>query len=233
MLPWGAFPSLPVPRNLGDCSSHMQIPETRVRLQRSTERDVRVRGCGLQDAAALARLHTENLSDRFGTQLIEIYYRALMQTGRSFCVCAEANGSMVGYIGVVSSRKQILKVLVSRYLLAVLKCTLRHPRLLVKMLWKCKWPFRFPFLKPHSPDFGCEYRPVVISTNYRNLGIAHLLMAAAEGILMKTGITQAFLSVHPTNTAALRAYEKFGFLSAGREVRPAIPMLKRFGGNTG
>lgn len=177
----------------------------------SIESSVRVRQCQADDASALARLHVENLSGRLGIRLMETYYRACVRSEQNFFICAEVNGAMVGFMGLISNRMQILKALLRSYGFTVLASIFARPFLLVEFfrhVWNwLEIPSRSQ--KMHLPRW--EYRPVIVSKEYRGRGVAQLLFAAAEEMLDERGVTRVLVQVAKTNVAALRAYEKAGF----------------------
>jgi SAM-dependent methyltransferase/ribosomal protein S18 acetylase RimI-like enzyme len=191
----------------------------------STESTVRVRQCQTGDASVLARLHAENLSGRFDIPLMEAYYRACVQSERNFCICAEVNGATVGFVGLISDRMQILKSLLRRYGFTVFASIFGRPFLLVaffRHLWSwLKIPIRSREM--HLPRW--EYRPVIVSKEYRGRGVTQLLFAAAEEMLDERGVKRVLVQVVKTNVAALRAYEKAGFCP-GAERSAVIFMVK-------
>ena len=176
-----------------------------------TEKSVRVRECEKGDAPALAALHIDNLSPRLGLALTEAYYKACLESGHHLFICAEDNGSIVGFVGMVCDRAKNIKLLLSGQALPALAYSILRPSLLaeyVRHLWR--WlRIRGLSRKVNLPRW--EYRPVVVAPPYRNRGVAKLLLASADGVLDCKGVTQVFLQVAKTNVFALRAYEKSGF----------------------
>ncbi len=137
------------------------------------ELDVKVRACSPPDASTLARLHCENVSDRLGIPLLEVYYRACLTTSRHFCLCAEADGQVVGYIGVLSGRIRLMKLVLRREWAGVLACLFNRPLLLVELVrhgwsWlRLRWPSTASICLPQW-----EYRPLVVTRKYRGRRIA-------------------------------------------------------------
>lgn len=195
----------------------------------STESSVRVRQCQADDASALARLHVENLSGRLSIPLMEAYYRACMRSGQNFCICAEVNGATVGFVGLISDRMQILKSLLRRYGFTVFASIFARPFLLVaffRHLWS--W-LKIPIRSQEMRLPRWEYRPVIVSKEYRGRGVAQLLFAAAEEMLEERGVNRVLVQVAKTNVAALRAYEKAGFCPAA-ERSSMVFMVKNLTG---
>lgn len=172
---------------------------------------LRIRECKTGDALALAAMHVENLSGRFGLTLMEAYYRACLESERHLFICAEEDGTIVGFIGMVCDRIQVIKLLLAGQTLTALGCTASHPSLVceyLRHLWT--WMRMRDFSrKADLPRW--EYRPVVVAKEYRSRGVARVLLAAADRILGCRGVTKVFLQVADTNPGALRAYETAGF----------------------
>jgi hypothetical protein len=138
----------------------------------STESSVRVRQCQADDASELARLHVENLSGRFSIPLVEAYYRACVRSEQNFCISAEVNGATVGFVGLISDRMQILKSLLRGYGFTVLGSILARPVLLVEFFWHLWSWLKIPVRSQEMHLPGWEYRPVIVSKEYRSRGIA-------------------------------------------------------------
>jgi ribosomal protein S18 acetylase RimI-like enzyme len=195
-----------------------------------TENGVRIRECEKNDAWALAALHLDNLSARLGLALTEAYYKACLESEYHLFVCAEDNGSIVGFVGMVCDRAKVIKLLLTGLLLTgegleALAYNLSRPSLLleyVRHLWR--WlRIRGLSRKVNLPRW--EYRPVVVAKAYRSRGVAKLLLAAADDVLDCKGVTKVFLQVAKTNVSALKAYERSGF-SARLESSSTIFMIK-------
>jgi ribosomal protein S18 acetylase RimI-like enzyme len=176
-----------------------------------TVQSLRFRQCDINDAPALAALHVENLSGRLGVALTEAYYRACLESEQHLFICAEEDGTIAGFVGMVCDRITVIKLLLAGQLLTTLTCTASHPSLLceyLRHLWR--WMRIRDFSrKADLPPW--EYRPVVVAKAYRSRGVGRLLLASADRILRCRGVTNVFLQVARTNTGALRAYEQSGF----------------------
>ncbi len=188
--------------------------------------EARVRICNGSDAASLARLHRQNISDRMDVSLLEAYYRACLSSKGNFCVCAESGGTIIGYIGVISDRMELLATALCRESIAFLGCILRRPLTLLDLVrhaWTWLSFSRLP--RPSARTLYCEFRPVVVAEEYRGRRIAQLLLASAEDVLKNKGVDQVRLSVSRDNVAALRAYEHSGF-KCGSATFSTLLMLK-------
>lgn len=188
-------------------------------------REVRIRLCVGEDASILARLHRENVSDSLDIQLLTVYYRACFASKRSFCVCAELDGTIIGYIGVISDRMGLLRTALSRHSMTLIRCILQRPVIsleLAQHIWK--W-IRFGALSHSQTRLqSWEYRPLVVTEEYRGRRIAQLLLAAADDLLRSKGVTQVHLWVARDNVSARRAYEHSGF-TCSDAARPSLFLM--------
>jgi ribosomal protein S18 acetylase RimI-like enzyme len=176
-----------------------------------TVKSLRIRQCEISDAPALAAMHVENLSGRLGVALTGAYYRACLESEQHLFICAEEDGTIVGFVGMGCDRITVIKLLLAGQMLTALACTASHPSLVceyLRHLWR--WMRIRDFSrKADLPRW--EYRPVVVTKAYRSRGVARLLLAAADRILGCRGVTKVFLQVANKNAGALRVYEKSGF----------------------
>src|SRR5690242_1745666 len=99
-----------------------------------TARRLRIRQCEKGDAQALALVHVENLSGRFGLALTKAYYQACLESEQHLFICAEQDGAIVGFVGMVCDRIQVIKLLLAGHTLAVLACAAVHPSLVMECL---------------------------------------------------------------------------------------------------
>lgn len=79
-----------------------------------------------------------------------------------------------------------------------------------------------------------ELLNIAVSENYRNLGIAGMLLAAFEEELRKHGVKTVYLEVRESNAPAMGLYEKHGFIQNGLRknyyrspVENAVLMVKK------
>jgi GNAT superfamily N-acetyltransferase len=191
---------------------------------------VRLRICNKSDAARIARLHSDNISNGFGIPLLEAYYKACLTSQNSFCLCAEVDGAMAGYVGVISDRAELLRIALRRESMAVLRCILQHPVFFLELIRHAWNWMRFSLSSRSQVRLpSCEYRPVVVAKPYRGRHIAQMLLATAEDLLRSKGIKQVHLRVSPENASALHAYEHAGFQRVGQGRQSPIFMLKTLG----
>ena len=192
-----------------------------------SDQPARTRMCNAEDAPILAQLHAVNVSDRLGIHLLEVYYRSCLESKRSFCLCMELNGVMVGYVAAISDRIDLLKITLRRHWRAVLACTAEDPDLLLELLRHCWNWLRIPMSSARQTRLPrWEYRPVLVAKEYRGHGIAQILLAAAEEVLISKGAERVHLWVSRNNASALRAYDKSGFYPMGSDRLATISMVK-------
>lgn len=170
-----------------------------------------IRLCQPEDAPTLARLHVENMPSQKSLRTLEIYYRALIESEDNWCLCAEADGEIVGYVGVLSNEVRLLKTLLTHRIIPTLACLFARPALALECVSLCCRRVGPRKLSPKHDLPTCEYRAVVVAQQFRSRGVAHLLLAAADGVVTNHGAKEVFLYVAKANIAALRTYEKSGF----------------------
>ena len=187
----------------------------------------RIRMCNVNDAAALAWLHHKYISDHMDTVLLEAYYRVCLTSKCSFCICAEMDGTIIGYIGIISERMTLVAIAICRELMAILRCISNRPVMLLELARQvCRWMHFATFSRSHAQLPLWEYRPVVVAKEYRGQRVAQLLLAAAEHVLQSRGVSHVHLWVKRDNVSAIRAYEHSGFKYAGSSALWTLPMLK-------
>ena len=201
-------------------------PDLDSNTRESATATVRIRRCDSSDATQLAHLHSDNISTRLSVRLLETYYRTSMNNRQNFCICAEADGEIVAYVGLVSNRFLLVEMLL-RELTAVLGCILRRPALMLDILahgWR--W-LKVPDLSSaRIPMPRWEYRPVIVDKKYRGCGIARRLLAASDEVLGQTGVTNVYLLVDRENAKAVRLYQHSGFHVAVAGQSRIVAMLK-------
>jgi ribosomal protein S18 acetylase RimI-like enzyme len=176
-----------------------------------TARRLRIRQCEKGDAQALALVHVENLSGRFGLALTKAYYQACLESEQQLFICAEQDGTIVGFLGLVGDRIQVIKLLLTGRALVALAGAALRPSLVMEYfrhLWRWMRVRNFS-RRLDLPRW--EYRPVVVAQAYRSKGVATHLLAAADRMLDSRGVTKVFLQVASTNAGALLVYQKSGF----------------------
>jgi ribosomal protein S18 acetylase RimI-like enzyme/SAM-dependent methyltransferase len=173
-------------------------------------REIHYRLCRPEDAPELARLHVRNLSDRLPAELLTSYYRALLATRSNFCICATDGAEMVGYLGSVSNRSQVVAVLLERDLPRIIGIGLRSPWAFWVILTRFgSWLWSMRIRNVRLPT--CEYRPVVVADSHRGLGIARRLLEAADKAAVERHTESVFVRVADDNSRAAKLYENHGF----------------------
>jgi ribosomal protein S18 acetylase RimI-like enzyme len=192
-----------------------------------TNLKMRIRICTRGDAATLAKLHGENISDRLGMTVLESYYRALVTSGHNFCLAAESEGMMLGYLGVLFARTELVEGMLGREFPRILAGLCQRPYLLPELLRRgwCWLRRSDPTAERCQPQV--EYRPIVVAREYRGHGIAPRLMAQASEILARRGVDQVYLLVNRNNYSALRAYQRSGFTPELSSPSATIVMFKQ------
>ena len=188
---------------------------------------LRIRQAELADAPGIAELHIQNLSACLGFPLIEAYYRGLLRDQSGFVICAELGGELIGYIGIIPDRRQLMRSMLSSLVLKSSAGLLTHPKLIPHVVARfCRWMMTCVVRPAMGSIPGWEYRPLVVEKQWRNHNVAQLLLAAADNMLIARGVREAFLFVSETNPSALRAYAKSGFRPLTLTHSSGVVMLK-------
>lgn len=165
----------------------------------------------------VARLHVRYLSTPFsgrnGERLLRLYYAALVRQQGGCGFVALNDGQVVGYVCGVWDPKGVRKALLKASWLELLwfgaMQALKSPGI-VKGIFE-----RFNFSPNEPQNQGYELRPIVVSQGYQGVGVAGLLLDTLLVDARERGYASIHLFVEEDNLAAIRFYEKSGFVHRG------------------
>ena len=188
----------------------------------SPELPVVVRPARGGDAAAMARLHAEELPDAFlptlGHRFLTRLYRALVADPQAVALVAETVDGVVGFAAGVASVGGFYRRFARRHgLSAALAAAprLARPRVLRRLLETVRYPERATG-QPPSPLPDAELLSIAVAPTCRTGGTGRAL---ADGVLQglaERGAAEIKVVVGAANGGANRFYERVGFRPAGQ-----------------
>ncbi|HEV8374142.1 MAG TPA: GNAT family N-acetyltransferase [Actinomycetota bacterium] len=180
-----------------------------------------VRAASSRDAAAMARLHAEELPDAFlptlGHRFLTQLYRALVADPQAVALVAETVDGVVGFAAGVASVGGFYRRFARRHgLSAALAAAprLARPRVLRRLLETVRYPERATGQPSPLPD--AELLSIAVAPTCRTGGTGRAL---ADGVLQglaERGAAEIKVVVGAANRGANRFYERVGFRPAGQ-----------------
>jgi glycosyltransferase involved in cell wall biosynthesis/ribosomal protein S18 acetylase RimI-like enzyme len=187
----------------------------------SPDLPVVVRPARAGDAAAMARLHAEELPDAFlptlGHRFLTRLYRALVADPQAVALVAETVDGVVGFAAGVASVGGFYRRFARRHgLSAALAAAprLARPRVLRRLLETVRYPERATGQPAPLPD--AELLSIAVAPTCRTGGTGRAL---ADGVLQglaERGAAEIKVVVGAANRGANRFYERVGFRPAGQ-----------------
>jgi glycosyltransferase involved in cell wall biosynthesis/ribosomal protein S18 acetylase RimI-like enzyme len=187
----------------------------------SPDLPVVVRPARAGDAAAMARLHAEELPDAFlptlGHRFLTRLYRALVADPQAVALVAETVDGVVGFAAGVASVGGFYRRFARRHgLSAALAAAprLARPRVLRRLLETVRYPERATGQPAPLPD--AELLSIAVAPTCRTGGTGRAL---ADGVLQglaERGAAEIKVVVGAANGGANRFYERVGFRPAGQ-----------------
>lgn len=172
-----------------------------------------VRRATLADAGAMARLHSEEVSEGFLALLGQpflhrLYRRVVAGAGGGFAmVSLDAQGLVDGFVAVAESTGDLYRsFLVRDGLWAGLRAApavARHPRQVIETLRHG--------IGSDPTRRGAEVLALAVASTSRGSGRGAALVSAAVAALRNSGVTAAHVVTASSNEAARRTYERCGF----------------------
>jgi ribosomal protein S18 acetylase RimI-like enzyme len=173
--------------------------------------DVTIRGGGVGDEAAIARLHARMISTGFlstlGHRFLELLYRQLILSERGMVVVAEADDAIVGFVAGASDTGAFYKEFLRRNLIAA---SIRLvPAMLRPRSWKRIWEtLRYG---SESSQVRAELLSTAVAPGARGRGVGLKLVQELLSMSASRDIEKVKVVVGAENTAAIGLYERAGF----------------------
>lgn len=133
-----------------------------------------------------------------------------------FCFGGRFRGALGGFLE--KNRNFLIKRVVTHPWLLANSMFRERAMMGLKNLWKRMRPAQRkskasqptpPATPEHRPSFGIL--SIAVSPNHQGSGSARLLMEYSEQAALERGYTRMNLTVHPSNSRAIRFYEKMGW----------------------
>lgn len=204
-----------------------------------------IRNLELADLDSIARLHLDHMPLSFPKckyyfNLLKISYSSFLNNKESFCVVANIDNEIVGYVCLVKCLRRLhikafknyplklfrnIIMLICRYPVLFLKDSPRRLQSLSRS-GRTGAGKQHVMLTPHFDEINYELRPIVVRADYQGTSLSHVLMSYAEKLLKDNGVKKYFLRVRVDNIRAINLYRKFAFKRVGFEGEIRVVMVK-------
>ena len=170
-----------------------------------------IRLAGPEDAWRLADMHSRRINEGFLASLGPVFlgrlYRRVIRSPRAFAYVADTDGRVVAFCAAAESVGRLYRdFLVRDGLVAGMRSA---PRL-VKALPHAVETLRYPARTGALPD--AEILAVVTDANEAGRGLGSLVLHETLDELARRGCSEVKVVAGASNAAALRLYERCGFL---------------------
>lgn len=110
-----------------------------------------------------------------------------LRSKRNLCICIESNGVIIGFVGLLSDRSELLRSFMAGDIIKIIAHGIARLSLLLDLLRRLHWwsnSFRFPATQGEA---SFEYRSAVVAQQFRGRGVASVLLAIAEEVIKNRG----------------------------------------------
>jgi ribosomal protein S18 acetylase RimI-like enzyme len=169
----------------------------------------------------ISRMHIGSLPTLFdrgtGVRLLDAYYSTMIRQTNACGFVALVEGEVAGFICGVWNYSSLISQTFKGYWWVILTSSIQaiiiNPILFFNLLARF-WKYQ---KKGEINNFeGYELRPIVIDHKYRGCGISALLISKLIEDAKKRRFSSIFLIVEPDNLAAVKLYQKHGFICNGK-----------------
>jgi ribosomal protein S18 acetylase RimI-like enzyme len=186
--------------------------------------ELTVRFATLDDVDAVAALHANRIAEGFlvslGPAFLRRLYRRVVLSPQSFVLVADDTPTVCGFIAVAENTQALYREFLLRdglvAALAALRGIAHAPRSVFETL---RYGLRARGGGANGADtgIGAEILATGVAADHTRRGIGACLVRASVEELERRGVGAARVLTAVGNVAAVRAYERGGFRSAGRE----------------
>ena len=171
----------------------------------------RVRTARVEDAAAIAAMHTQRIGDGFlatlGPRFLQRLYARMVHSPHAFVLVADDGTGVLGFVAVAESTSGLYREFIRydgiRAVRAALPALARAPR----RVWET-----FRYGTERADDLPrAEVLAVAVGAAMQHRGVGSALLRAALAELHCRGVDGARVVTAMGNDAALRLYERAGF----------------------
>lgn len=179
----------------------------------------------VQHCAAVAALHLNYLNTGFagkpGLQLLDLYYRAIVDGAGACGYVAEKDETVLGFICGVWDPAHLRGQLLRRHWPGLALWGLAQVAIQPTMVQALLGRRRNPPSATRVEDPGYELRPIVVDPAARGSGVARLLVRQLLEDAADRGFQTVHLYTESDNERAIAFYHKMGFRLVGSVRRPA------------
>ncbi len=172
---------------------------------------VRIRPLERKDCATVARLHNQYISvgtlNTLGDNFTELIFQTLVGYPAGFCLIAEDNGRIVGFVAGTANIQKFYHEFFRRYPLQA-AFYLSKQIFNLDMLKKMFRLARYPFKPTDLPD--AEGLSFVVIPEYRIKGLAILLLQHKVAAFKAIGVEHVRIGIHASLTKNQKFFEQIG-----------------------
>lgn len=186
--------------------------------------ELTLRFATLDDVDAVAALHASRIAEGFlvtlGPAFLRRLYRRVVLSSQSFVLVADDAREVRGFIAVAESTHALYREFLLRDGLAAGVAAARGIARAPRSVWETlRYGLRAGGNGEASAEAGApaEVLATGVAAEHARRGIGARLIRAAVEEMERRGVVSARVLTAVGNVAAVRAYERGGFRSAGRE----------------
>jgi ribosomal protein S18 acetylase RimI-like enzyme len=184
---------------------------------------VTLRFATLEDVSGVAALHASRISEGFlvtlGPAFLRRLYRRVVLSHHSFLLVADDTRAVCGFIAVAESTRALYREYLVRDGVAATVAAARGIVRAPRSVWETlRYGLRGNDDAGAASGAGAEILATGVSADWAGRGIGTALVREAIEELERRGITSARVVTAVGNVAAVRAYERGGLRSCGRDV---------------
>jgi len=161
-----------------------------------------------------AKLHIQGISAGFisslGLRFLTCLYKAILQHEKSFCLVAEENNEVLGFVAFTDDLKSLYKLALRKYSLlfiCAISIKLLSPKIIKRIFQNLFYPSKAE--KLNLPK--AELLSVAVALKAQGKGLATQLVRIGFEEYRKRGIKQVKVLVASDNQSANKLYKKCGF----------------------
>jgi ribosomal protein S18 acetylase RimI-like enzyme len=183
---------------------------------------VLVRFATLEDVRAIAALHASRIAEGFlvtlGPAFLRRLYRRVILSPGSFLLVADDDRSVCGFIAVAENTRALYREYLLRDGAAAAIAAARGIARAPRHVWETlRYGLRAGDGDEGSGAVAAEILATTVAADHERRGIGSRLVRTAVEELERRGVASARVVTAVGNVAAVHAYERGGFRSAGRD----------------
>ena len=179
---------------------------------------INIRPATHSDVPAIVAIHQSAFKDFFltslGSQFLTTYYSCFIKSGETVVMCAEEDGSLLGFSAATSVSKgfngRLIKANAARFSVLAVKMLFTNPAALVRLVKN--------FTKKSddvedTEDYG-ELFSIGVHKSCQRKGVGKKLLYATEGKIREVGVKKLSLTTDSyNNESAIGFYHSMGYVN--------------------